>query len=69
MDDINFRTALKIGLGVEYGDRPGVCKRKKRSTVDENADHLFHCHLFTAEVKNRHVHEVHSLSQHAVKYF
>ena len=22
MDDINFRTALKIGLGVEYGDRP-----------------------------------------------
>ena len=61
MDDITFRTALKIRLGVEFGGRPVVCKCKKRSSVDEHADHLFNCHLFTAEVKDRHdaiVHEV-----------
>ena len=37
-----------------------------------HADHLFNCHLFTAEVKDHHdaiVHEVHSLSQHAAKSF
>ena len=28
MDDITFRTALKIRLGVEFGDRPIVCKCK-----------------------------------------
>ena len=70
MDDIAFRTALKIRLGVEFGDRPVVCKCKKRSSVDEHANHLFNCHLFTADVKDRHyaiVHEVHSLSQHAAK--
>ena len=52
MDDIyiTFRTALKIRLGVEFGDRPVVCKR---SSVDEHADHLFNCHLFSAEVVMR----------------
>ena len=62
MDDITFRTALKIRLGVDYGDL-------QRSSVDEHADH-FNCHLFTAEKKESHdaiVHEVHSLSQHAAK--
>ena len=46
-------------------------KCKKLSSVDEHADHLFNCHLFTAEVKDHHdaiVHEVHSLS-HAAKSF
>ena len=72
MDDTTFRTALKIRLGVEFGDRPVVCKCKKRSSVDVHADHLFNFHLLTAEVKDRHdaiVHEVHSLSQHAAKPF
>ena len=37
-----------------------------------HVDHLFNCHLCTAEVKDRHdaiAHEVHSLSQHAAKSF
>ena len=49
-----------------------MCKGKKRSSVDEHVDHLFNCHLFAAEVKDRHdaiVHEVHSLSQRAAKSF
>ena len=73
MDDITFRAAMKIRLGVEFGDRPIVCKCKRHPSVDEHVDHLFNCHFFTAEVKDRHdaiVHEVHSLSQqHAVKSF
>ena len=73
MDDITFRAAMKIRLGVEFGDRPIVCKCKRRPSGDEHVDHLFNCHFFTAEVKDRHdaiVHEVHSLSQqHAVKSF
>ena len=52
IDDITFRTALKIRLGVEFGDRPVVCKCEKRPSVDEYADHLFNCHLFTAEVRS-----------------
>ena len=49
-----------------------MCKCKKWSPVDEHADHLFNCKLFTDEVKDRRdaiVHEVHSLSQHAAKSF
>ena len=63
---------INIYIYILYSDRPVVCKCKKRSSVDEHADHLFNCHLFTAEVKDRHdaiVHEVHSLSQHAAKSF
>ena len=33
MDDLTFRTALKIRLGVEFGDHPVVCKCKKLSSV------------------------------------
>ena len=72
MDGITIRTARKIRLGVEFGDRPVVYKCEKHFSVDEHADHLLNCHLFTTEVKDRHaaiIHEVHSLSQHAVKSF
>ena len=54
MDNITFRNALKIRLGAEFGDRPLVCKCKRRSSVDELVDHLFNYKLFTAEVKDRH---------------
>ena len=60
------KNALKVRLGVEFCDRPAVCKCNRRPPVDEHVDHLLNCKLFTAEVKDRHdaiVHEVHSLSQ------
>ena len=72
MDSITFRNALKVRLGVEFGDRPVVCKSKRRTPDDEHVDHLLNCKLFTAEVKDQHdaiVHEVHSLPQYAAKSF
>ena len=64
MDSKTFRNALKVRLGVEFGDRPVVSKSKRRTRDDEHVDHMLNCKLFTAEVKDQHdasVHEVHSL--------
>ena len=72
MDNLTFRHALKIRLGVAFEDRPGLCKCKTRSPIDPHVDHLFNCHLFTAGIKDRHdamVHVFGSLCQHAGKPF
>ena len=47
MDNLTFRYALKIRLGVAFEDRPGVCNCKTPSPVDAHVDYLFNYHLFT----------------------
>ena len=60
MDNLTFRHALKIRLGVAFEDRrPGLCKCKTRSPIDPHVENLFNCHLFTAGVKDRHDTMVH----------
>ena len=44
MDSIIFKIyALKVRLGVEFGDCPVLC--------NANVDHLFNCHLLAAGVE------------------
>ena len=44
MDNLTFRHALKIRVGVAFEDRPGLCKCKTHSPIDPHVDHLFNCH-------------------------
>ena len=54
LDNVSFRRALMLRLGVPFSDRPLRCKCKNRAIVDCHLDHILCCSQFSAERKHRH---------------
>ena len=72
LDNVSFRRALMLRLGVPFSDRPLRCKCKNRAIVDCHLDHILCCSQFSAERKHRHdaiVQDIKSLCNHAGLHF
>ena len=67
LDNVSFRRALMLRLGVTFYDRPLRCKCKHRPVIDSHLDHILSCPQFSAERKHRHdaiVQDLKSLCNH-----
>ena len=68
LDNVSFRRALMLRLGVPFSDRPLRCKCKNRTIIDSHVDHILSCSQFSAERKHRHdaiVQDIKSMCNHA----
>ena len=68
LDNVSFRRALMLRLGVPFSDRPLRCKCKNRAIIDSHLDHILSCSQFSAERKHRHdaiVQDIKSMCNHA----
>ena len=68
LDNVSFRRALMLRLGVPFSDRPLRCKCKNRTIIDSHLDHVLSCSQFSAERKHRHdaiVQDIKSMCNHA----
>ncbi len=68
LDNVTFRRALMLRLGVPFADKPLRCKCKNRAIIDSHLDHILSCSQFSAERKHRHdaiVQDIKSMCNHA----
>jgi len=68
LDNVSFRRALMLRLGVPFSDKPLRCKCKNRAIIDSHLDHILSCSQFSAERKHRHdaiVQDIKSMCNHA----
>ena len=72
MDNVTFKRALMLRLGIPFQDRPSRCQCTNHPVIDEHVDHILNCKKFNGVIKSRHdalTAELRSLCKSATIHF